>query len=241
MLGRSNKLVMKKSHNSQRSIKLIEIKKFVDSVSSFEMPRVFNPYRDSCPVHDDDKSAFLRRENLKNYLISAFEKSPECLWVGRDLGYRGGRRTGIPLTDEAHLSALTQVFPSLNLSKATCTNLVVERTAAEIWRIIARLDEAPFLWNVFPFHPFDSTGPMSNRCHTRDEFKECAWILERLLGIFNFKKVFALGNDAARVLRKYDIEIVCVRHPSYGGQNEFRRTMETEYGQNYRSSQAELF
>ncbi|MEA9566839.1 uracil-DNA glycosylase [Xanthomonas sp. WHRI 8932A] len=232
---------MKKNLSPQSAAKLIEINNFVDSVSSFEMPRVFNPYRDSCPVHDDSKSALLRRENLKNYLVSAFEKNPECLWVGRDLGYRGGRRTGIPLTDEPHLSALAQVFPSLNLSKATRTNLVVERTAAEIWRVISRLDEAPFLWNIFPFHPFDSADPMGNRCHTRDEYKECAWILERLLGIFNFKKVFSLGNDAARVFRKYDIEMVCVRHPSYGGQNEFRRTMEIEYGTKCRSSQSELF
>ncbi|CAE6686952.1 uracil-DNA glycosylase [Xanthomonas arboricola] len=232
---------MKKSQTAQSSKKLIEIRNFVDNVSSFEMPRVFNPYRDSCPVHDDGKSASLRKENLENYLVSALDKNPECLWVGRDLGYRGGRRTGIPLTDEAHLSALAQVFPRLNLAKATCTNLTGERTAAEIWRIISRLDEAPFLWNVFPFHPFDSDDPMSNRCHTREEFKECASILEQLLEIFNFKKAFALGNDAARVLRNYNIEVICVRHPSYGGQTEFRRTMEMEYEGKYKSLQVKLF
>jgi len=31
------------------------------------------------------------------------ELGSNTIWMGRDLGYRGGRRTGLALTDEAHL------------------------------------------------------------------------------------------------------------------------------------------
>jgi hypothetical protein len=32
------------------------------------------------------------------------------MWFGRDLGYRGGRCTGLAFTDEAHLPALRLTF-----------------------------------------------------------------------------------------------------------------------------------
>jgi radical SAM superfamily enzyme YgiQ (UPF0313 family) len=60
--------------------------------------------------------------------------------MGRDLGYRGGRRTGLALTDEYHLVDLEQVFPNTKFTRATVGDAVSERTAAEIWRV---LREAP--------------------------------------------------------------------------------------------------
>ena len=48
-----------------------------------------------------------------------------------------------------------------------------ERTANVIWRMLMRIDEPIFLWNVFPLHPHEPDDPMSNRRHTAKERDAC--------------------------------------------------------------------
>lgn len=199
-----------------------------EALSSLVLENVFNPYRDACPVHDRTDSPGIRKQNLEKYLASALESCPTTAWIGRDLGYRGGRRTGLPLTDEGHLEAFCSVFDT-TVTKATCTPDVRERTAAEIWRVIAAIDEPPFLWNAFPFHPHEPGEPLNNRCHTRREFALCEDLFVAVLEAFNFEHIYVLGNDAARALERLGRSFSYVRHPSYGGQTEFRRQMDEAY------------
>ena len=50
------------------------------------------------------ESAIIRRENILHYFSTAAEIGVDSIWLGRDPGYLGARRTGIAFTDEAHLS-----------------------------------------------------------------------------------------------------------------------------------------
>src|SRR5213596_2447806 len=71
------------------------VSQFVDQLSSISLPNVFNPYRDICHVADHEESAAIRRRNLICYCEAMQSRDARMLWLGRDLGYRGGRRTGI--------------------------------------------------------------------------------------------------------------------------------------------------
>src|ERR1700737_1921926 len=142
---------------------------FVAALSEIGMDGVFNPYRDRCEVHDLADAPAVRRRNLRTYLTAIEQLGVDTIWMGRDLGYRGGRRPGLALTDERRLDAVAHSYPGAAPSKATRGPVVAERTAAEIWAILERLDRLPLLWNVFPFHPHEVDDPLTNRKFTAKE------------------------------------------------------------------------
>jgi hypothetical protein len=67
-------------------------------------------------------------------LNAAASTEIDALWIGRDLGYRGGRRTGLALTDDVHLSIHVTRW-NISVQWATTGSMVAERTAAVIWSI----------------------------------------------------------------------------------------------------------
>src|SRR5439155_19264406 len=83
-------------------------------------------------VRDCPEAADYRRANLEAFLEAAIEKGVNTVWIARDLGYRGGRRTGVPLTDDVHLECVSRLFGGLNVKRATLGPVVAERTAAVI-------------------------------------------------------------------------------------------------------------
>lgn len=82
-----------------------------------------------------------------------------------------------------------------------------------------------FLWNVFPLHPYCEGDPFSNRAHNAHERKAGVELLTAILGFLKPKRIIAIGNDAYNALSRMIPEenLRKVRHPSYGGQNEFLR------------------
>ena len=203
---------------------------FVSALESAILPHVFNPWRDRCEVHDLEDAAARRRENLRLVLDHALEGGVTTMWIGRDLGYRGGRRTGVPLTDEVHLASAGALFNDAILLRATHGPIVAERTAAVVCRVLEQVRQPVILWNVFPFHPHEAGEPMSNRCHTRAE-RQAAWpLLEALIDMIRPERMVAIGRDASHALTDLGIDAHAVRHPSYGGQSEFIAGMRTLYG-----------
>ncbi|MBX9665042.1 MAG: hypothetical protein K5Q19_17080, partial [Novosphingobium sp.] len=75
---------------------------FVSELSAIRFPNAFNPYSDACPVHDVPDAPAMRSAILTQILEAAEAASVDAIWVGRDLGFRGGRRTGMALTDDVH-------------------------------------------------------------------------------------------------------------------------------------------
>ncbi len=203
---------------------------FIDVLSSYRGEGVFNPYRDRCVEWDSGESPKIRRKNLQCILDAAIAAKVDTIWVARDLGYRGGRRTGVPMTDEVHLSKAAALFHASSLVKATKGTVVSERTASIVWEALSAINEPIMLWNVFPFHPHEPHDPMTNRCHTSRERRETMHFLWDLVALLRAKRLVAIGRDAQAALSDSPISVVEVRHPSYGGQKEFLQSLYELYG-----------
>jgi hypothetical protein len=205
-------------------------KSFAAAIAELALPSVFNPYCDCCPLHDRADAARVRRRNLILCLESAIEAKVDTIWIGRDLGYRGGRRTGVPLTDEIHLAAAGTLFGGVALNRATRGPVVAERTAAVVWGLLQQIGEPAVLWNIFPLHPHEQDDPLSNRCHTRTE-RVATWpFLEALIEMVQPRRLIAIGKDAGAALTEIGLPVSLVRHPSYGGQAEFIAGISDLYG-----------
>lgn len=205
-------------------------KLFVNTLSKIEIPGVFNPYRDRCDIHDLSDGPAVRKKNLRKYLQSIVDLGSDTIWMGRDLGYRGGRRTGLALTDEERLNLFAKLYPGSVPEKATKGPIVAERTATEIWNVLSRLEMPPLLWNVFPFHPHEPNAPMTNRRFTNSELANVSELNHELVKWLKIKKIICIGQDAAVYAKSLGLEVDCVRHPSYGGIKDFREGMHRVYG-----------
>lgn len=203
---------------------------FIGSVTSISLPNVFNPYTDRCPVYDVADAPGHRKKALRALLRAAAESQLDSLWVGRDLGYRGGRRTGLALTDDVHLDMHACRW-DVQIERPTKGAPVSERTAAVVWNLLDQIRAPIFLWNVFPLHPHEPNNPFTNRAHTSKERKVGQAILAELISLLRPRRIVAIGNDAATSLRTLcpTSQIIQVRHPSYGGQNEFLSSMRDLY------------
>lgn len=206
-------------------------REFVNALCALNFADTFNPYSNQCPVHDLPRAADLREQALLSMLNAAVQSEVDSLWIGRDLGYRGGRRTGIALTDDVHLSSYANRW-DIAIERPTKGPPVGERTAAVIWSVLTLIKAPIVLWNVFPLHPHESGDPFSNRAHNSREGKVGEDFLAALLIMLKPKRLVAIGNDAARVALRIagSHEVFNVRHPSYGGQTEFLQQVRSLYG-----------
>ncbi|MGB8286474.1 MULTISPECIES: uracil-DNA glycosylase [Rhizobium] len=202
---------------------------FVETLADLSFKDAFNPYSDACGDFDQDDAPAIRRMNLKLVLDAAIDRKVDSIWIARDLGYRGGRRTGLALTDEAHLTDHSVLYGDLPLVRATKGPALAERTASVIWQTLNRIQRPVFLWNVFPLHPHEPGDPQSNRCHTRGERNACRPLLSWLLDVLDPRVVVAVGRDAQLALADLGIDAMQVRHPSYGGQSDFISGIEGLY------------
>jgi hypothetical protein len=205
-------------------------KDFVSLVADLKFDNAFNPYSDTCPSFDRPDATQIRRGNLAKVLEAALTTGIESLWVARDLGYRGGRRTGLALTDEAHLGAHAHLLGTRELRRSTFGPASAERTATVIWRMLLEIKQPVFLWNVFPLHPHESGSPMTNRSHTRAERQACRHVLTALLDLLSPRSIIAIGRDAEHAMTDLGIASKAVRHPSHGGQSEFIAGVADHYG-----------
>ena len=203
---------------------------FINALISLRSPHAFNPYTDACEEHDGPDAPAVRRRNMRLVLDAAIVTGVDSIWVARDLGYRGGRRTGLALTDEAHLGAHAKLYDRLPLAKATRGPVVAELTAKVVWAALKEIGKPVFLWNVFPLHPHAPGDPLTNRAHTRAERQSSSHLISWLVSSLQPRTIVAIGKDAAAALQESGLRPVTVRHPSYGGQRDFRDGIAAAYG-----------
>jgi len=198
------------------------VENFVDAVAALQMNSCFNPYADRYPPFDTEDAPVIRRSNLKYVLGAAVEGGVVDLWIGLELGHNGGRRTGLAMTDDAHLEAHGQRFNVANhLRHATRAGPTKEMTASIVWEALGWVKRPVFLWNVVPIHPHRPSEPLSNRRHTSSEREACLPHLHVLIDLLRPKRLVTIGTDSSLALKRCGYPHVSVRHPAYGGKREF--------------------
>ena len=195
---------------------------FVDMLTEQRFSNVFNPYSQQCPVHDLARAPDMRCRMVLAMIGNAAERGTDSLWIGRDLGYRGGRRTGLAMTDDFSLEVHARRW-SIVGERPTRGTMIRERTSTAVWDLLGMIEASVFLWNVFPFHPHTHNNPFSNRPHSSAERRVGRRILGELIRMLRPRRIVAVGGLAAGVIGSITSGEQCVRvrHPSYGGQREF--------------------
>ncbi len=207
---------------------------YVGALCGLNFENTFNPYSDRCVVHDLDDAPRSRAQMLQSMLEVATEQEIDSLWIGRDLGHRGGRRTGLAFTDDVHIHAHIRRWGLSINHRPTRGKVVIERTAAVIWQALSRVNASVFLWNVFPLHPHEPHNPFSNRPHNSCEQRSGEEFLSQLILLLKPDQLIAIGNDAMQTVLRLCArdKVIQVRHPSYGGQTQFLAQMRKLYDLN---------
>ena len=208
----------------------MQTSRFMSDLQSLEFDNAFNPYRDRCERYDRANAPDVRSRALHRILDAAVQSQIDSLWIGRDLGYRGGRRTGLAFTDDRFLGAHGERW-NIKTPSPTIGNEMHERTAAVVWKILDRTESGIFLWNVFPLHPHLADHPFTNRIHNASERKLGIEVLSELVRLLQPRRLVCIGSDAAQAASGFsrDISVYPVRHPSYGGYKKFLEQMTCLY------------
>jgi len=179
-------------------------------------------------IEGDLQGNAIRRRNLRLYLDQMDAIGPRMLLIGEAVSYRGGRLSGIAFVSESVMlgGVETASGPILGgahgYRKATPgPKLSTEASATMVWETIRDVRPLPLLWNAFPFHPFGPDDENSNRAPSAAELLIGQRFIERLLRLFAFERIVAIGNHASLSLQRMDVEHTKVRHPSQGGKNLF--------------------
>lgn len=186
------------------------------------LPGLFNPWKQRCE-HDTPSNVPEQRLNrLAQYLAC----EPKVLLIGEAPGYQGCRYSGIAFTSERLL--MEGIIPRISkLDKRLCDRRLPfsEPSATVVWSCLrdVGLTETSVMWNALQMHPFKPNNVWSNRTPSPTEFKHGEESVKRLIAQFPNARVVAIGQKASVLLKNVGIEPYgAVRHPAYGGANEFR-------------------
>lgn len=206
------------------------IARFISELQDLKFDNAFNPYRDRCEQYDRADAPDVRTRALQLILDAAAQSQIDSLWIGRDLGYRGGRRTGLAFTDDRFLGAHGERW-NIKTPSPTIGNEMHERTAAVVWKILDRTESGIFLWNVFPLHPHLAEHPFTNRAHNASERNAGIEVLSELIHLLQPRRMICIGADAAQAVSGFSRKLTVhpVRHPSYGGYKKFLEQMTCLY------------
>lgn len=196
------------------------IERFVVELTVQEnTPTVSNPY-----LHQD------LADNLRLYL-DAMMKMPgkRLLLVGEAPGYKGCKITGIPFTSGRVFERFDHPLLKALGGRLKLTEIEAENTATIVWEYLSRRGGAtPLFWNSFPFHPYPEGNEKKNRAPTAAEVQAGIHYLRRLYSIFAPEVIAGIGAKGTECAASAfpGADVVYIRHPSFGGKQDFIRGME---------------
>lgn len=182
----------------------------------------FNEYAPECANNA------VRRGNLRLYLRAMADRAPHTMLLLEAPGYRGCRLTGVPVTSRKLLMegvADLEMFGAdrgfCDVDEAGFERIYGEQTATIVWSALAELGRLPLIWNTVPFHPHKPGQPLTNRRPRAAEIRQGTAFLRKVIDLWRFERVIAVGNVAHQSLRAAGIACQKVRHPAQGGKNDF--------------------
>lgn len=177
-----------------------------------------NPYKDPRVLN-----------NLRLYLNSLKQNYYNgVMLVAEAPGYSGCNITGIPFTTVKILKEKPhKIFEELE-NDLYQGELFSDISGAIIWDYLKDKNTLPLFWNAFPFHPYKKYKKLSNRKPSSKEVQEGISYIDDLIEIFSPHTIASLGRYGQLSLQKIypDKRIDYIRHPSYGGKNEFVKGMD---------------
>ena len=192
----------------------------VDELARLRFEDVFNPYSDVCAKYDRADAPAIRRSNLRLTLGQA-SKGVDEIWFALEPGHRGARRTGLAMTDDKRLAIHANYWKIDEIEQATSSGPETEGTTGIVWEAVRRKGTSIFLWNAFPLHAHVRGAPLSNRRHTRFEREACEEVTRAIFELVGPERIFAIGREAHVATAAMEMVAIRVRHPSYGGKEEF--------------------
>lgn len=194
------------------------INNLLDKLASFPHSKVVaNPYIEQYAIN-----------NLRYYFEYVLsQKEKRILLVGEAPGYKGCRITGIPFTSGKVFQEIPHPMLLALKDKIVVPHIEAENTATIVWNLLAEINVTPMFWNSFPFHPHPLSQINKNRAPTKDEIVFGSIILSELYQIFKPDAVAGIGHKGVIALKHLfpDKKIQYIRHPSYGGKEQFTEGM----------------
>jgi len=170
----------------------------------------------------------IRRSNLRLYFRALASRRADSILLMEAPGYRGCRLTGVPVTSR---KVLLERLPALGMfgreagyrdvADAGFERVHGEQSATIVWNALSDLRALPVIWNAFPFHPHRAGKPLSNRKPRLGELVLGAEFLRRMLAMWGFEQVIAVGNVAYETMQYLNLDCQKVRHPAHGGKHDF--------------------
>lgn len=225
----------------KRGAFLSQITQFINELKSYKSNNVYNPWGDFDGNFDIGKEApVIRCDHLKKYLGMRLHGA-KYIFVAEALGYQGGHFSGIAMTSERILLGYHPIVGSsvaiggngkrtsnsqhVNIKKTFQDKGYNEPTATIVWETILKHCKSPLevvLWNIFPFHPYGSTGILTNRTPSLAELGEGVTYLKNLHSIIPNTGIISIGAKSDKTLSNFGIAHSAVPHPAHGGANDFR-------------------
>jgi len=188
---------------------------------------VYNPYRIVKKPFVDTTTQY---HNKLTYLKYLFYKEAKILLLGEAGGYNGLKHSGIAFTSTKILKK-HRLFREIRKDIDYDFKIYTENSATIVYGFFEKnpkLFSKCVLFNTFPFHPHNTGELETNRTPSKEEIEEGKKYILQLFKVFDFKEAHGIGKIAFNCLKELrenndipDITISKIRHPSYGGKNEF--------------------
>lgn len=175
----------------------------------------------------------LKAKNLDVYLTTIKSMNPKAILLGVSPVFRGGRKTGIPFTDEYYVSneniSLLQQKDDLGyvIMNNEEQKIEKERVSGIVWSGLEAEMENILLWNIFPFYVHEKGAYACRRDLTEQEKEEGYHFLKMVLKEFpSIHMILIVGDATSDIIEKHaelkeKYEIFNVGHPNLGAKAAF--------------------